>query len=164
LKYLFVVPSTLYGPDYHLDGRQMHFIFDVMRKIVDGAERGLPVELWGDGSQRRELVYVGDFVRAMDELSSRYDNDIFNIGSGMEQPIRWYAEKLSEIVGFDPQRIRYDTAKYVGAKSKELVIDKFKRALPEFELTPLDAGLRKTVEWYRSARPAVKPSRLKERE
>jgi GDP-L-fucose synthase len=26
LNYLCVVPSTLYGPGYHTDGRQMHFI------------------------------------------------------------------------------------------------------------------------------------------
>ena len=32
MKYLCLVPSTLYGPKYHLDGRQMHFIFDLIRK------------------------------------------------------------------------------------------------------------------------------------
>src|SRR5262249_14153961 len=34
LRYLCLVPSTLYGPGYHTDGRQMHFIFDLIRKIL----------------------------------------------------------------------------------------------------------------------------------
>src|SRR5438445_8537684 len=38
LKYLCAVPSTLYGPGYHVDGRQMHFIFDFIRKIILGKE------------------------------------------------------------------------------------------------------------------------------
>src|SRR5439155_13507909 len=53
LNYLCLVPSTLYGPGYHTDGRQMHFIFDLIRKILRGKRYGEPVVLWGDGHQSR---------------------------------------------------------------------------------------------------------------
>ena len=53
MRYLCAVPSTLYGAGYHTDGRQMHFIFDLIRKIIRGKEYGEPVVLWGDGYQRR---------------------------------------------------------------------------------------------------------------
>jgi len=151
LRYLFVVPSTLYGPDYHLDGRQMHFIFDLLRKIVDGKYKGTPVELWGDGFQKRELIHVHSFVTTMVQLAQTIDNEIFNIGGGVEYPIRWYAEKLSEYVGFDPARIRYDTSKYVGATSKFLVVDKVRRAVPNFTPVPLEIGLQEVVGWYSRA-------------
>ncbi len=39
LRYLCLVPSTLYGPGYHTDGRQMHFIFDLIKKILRAARR-----------------------------------------------------------------------------------------------------------------------------
>ena len=42
LQWLCVVPSTLYGPGYHTDGRQMHFIFDLIRKILRGKYLGKP--------------------------------------------------------------------------------------------------------------------------
>src|SRR5216683_3236920 len=58
LKYLCLVPSTLYGPGYHTDGRQMHFIFDLIRKIIRGKELGERVVLWGDGYQRREILFI----------------------------------------------------------------------------------------------------------
>lgn len=150
-RYLFVVPSTLYGAGYHLDGRQMHFIFDLMRKIVDGKYRGTPVELWGDGTQRRELIQVGDFVRALLELDASLDNEIVNIGGGREHTIREFASILCERIGYDPARISYDTSKYVGATSKVLEITKLQRLLPDFRHTELEIGLREAVEWYLQA-------------
>src|SRR6185436_13243299 len=60
--YLTLVPSTLYGPGYHTDGRQMHFIFDLIRKILRGKIYGEKVVLWGDGHQKRELIFIDDFV------------------------------------------------------------------------------------------------------
>ena len=65
LRYLCLVPSTLYGPGYHTDGRQMHFIFDLIRKILTAQAGGPPPILWGDGHQKRELVFIDDFVDAM---------------------------------------------------------------------------------------------------
>ncbi len=156
LKYLFVVPSTLYGPDYHLDGRQMHFIFDLLRKIVDGKYKGTPVELWGDGTQRRELIHVESFVTTMTHLAQHVHNESFNIGGGQEHPIRWYAEMLAEYVGYDASRIVYDTSKYVGATSKFLVVDKVRKAVPHFNPVPLDQGLREIVNWYLAAHKIAK--------
>ena len=62
LKWLCVVPSTLYGPGYVIDGKQLHFIYDLIRKISDASLTGIRPVLWGDGFQRRELIHVGDFI------------------------------------------------------------------------------------------------------
>ena len=76
LKYLCFVPSTLFGANYHTDDRQLHFIFDLIRKIIRAKEYQEPVTLWGDGHQRREIVHVNDFVKHMWELSLTKENDI----------------------------------------------------------------------------------------
>ena len=34
LKYLTLVPSTLYGPGYEINNKTPHFIFDIIRKII----------------------------------------------------------------------------------------------------------------------------------
>ena len=113
--------------------------------------RGEKVTLWGDGTQIRELIFVDDFIRATALLNEQVDNDIVNIGAGSGFAIKTFAEKLCAIVGYDSSKIEYDTSKYVGAKAKVLVTDKLKSFLPDFELTDLDLGLRKTVEWYMEA-------------
>ena len=59
LKYLYLIPSTLYGPGYRADAKNSHFIFDLLRKIMRGKLYGEKVVLWGDGNQRREFRQIG---------------------------------------------------------------------------------------------------------
>ena len=152
LRYLCVVPSTLYGPGYHTDGRQMHFIFDLIRKIIRGKELGEPVLLWGDGHQKREVVLLDDFIRALLALANGVDNDLVNIGAGEEYSIRDFAAQICSIVGYPPERIQYDASRYVGATSKCLSIVKLRRLLPSYAVTPLEAGLRATIAWFYESR------------
>ncbi|MEP6795806.1 MAG: NAD-dependent epimerase/dehydratase family protein [Saprospiraceae bacterium] len=148
MRYLYLVPSTLFGPQYHVDGRQMHFIFDLIRKIIRGKEYGESVALWGDGYQRRELVFMDDFIRILLELTSTVENNIINIGAGEDYTIREFAQKICAIVGFDFNTITFDTSKYVGAKSKCLDVKKLKELIPNPELSSLDTGLKATIEWF----------------
>lgn len=148
LRYLCAVPSTLYGAGYHTDGRQMHFIFDLIRKIIRGKEYGEPVVLWGDGHQKRELVLVDDFVKILWVLAENFDNEIFNIGAGEEYAIRTFAEIICKEVDYPASNIEYDITKYVGAKSKCLNVEKIKTSLPNYSLQPLDVGLKKTINWF----------------
>lgn len=151
LEYLHVIPSTLYGPNYHLDGRQMHFIFDLIRKILEAKHYGKSVTLWGDGHQKRELVYIDDFIDALFFLENTYTNETFNIGMGNEFSIREFADTICEIVGYDSGLIQYDTSKYVGARSKVLSINKLETAYPQYNRTPLKEGLSKVVTWFEGA-------------
>lgn len=147
-RYLCLVPSTLYGPGYHADGRQLHFIFDLIRKILRGKLLEEPVQLWGDGHQRRELVYIDDFVQDAMWLADHVDNELVNVGAGEEFPIRRFAEEICRIVGYDSGRIEYDTSRYVGAKSKCLNVDKLRGLLPEWRRLPLEEGLRRSIASY----------------
>jgi GDP-L-fucose synthase len=148
LNYLCLVPSTLYGANYHTDGRQMHFIFDLIRKIIRAKLYGERVILWGDGYQSRELVYVEDFARIALQLAQTVDNDLINIGAGEEFTIRQFAQIICEQVGYDFQKVEFDTSRYVGAKSKCLEVEKLQRILPDLTLTDLQTGLAKTITWF----------------
>jgi len=157
LKYLCTVPSTLYGSGYHTDGRQMHFIFDLIRKIMRGHLYDEPVILWGDGYQKRELVFVDDFVKTLIELTQTCENNIVNIGAGEEFTIRHFAQLICKQIGYDFNRIQFDTTKYVGAKSKCLNTDKLKNLLPNLRLTSLEIGLNQTIDWFWSEQGKLFP-------
>jgi GDP-L-fucose synthase len=144
LDYLYLVPSTLYGPNYHTDGRQLHFIFDVIRKIVEGG----PVVLWGDGEQKREIVHVRDFVSALVYLTATQKNTLINIGSGEEYSIKEFARKICAHVGYPFDNIQFDATKYVGARSKVLSIGRLRALMPHYQATPLDQGLQETIAWF----------------
>jgi len=152
LNWLCAVPSTLYGPGYHTDGRQMHFIFDLIRKILRGKYHGDPVVLWGDGHQRRELVYLDDFIRTLLEINQTESNSLINIGAGIDFSIQEFAEQICRCVDFDPRLIEYDTSKYVGAKTKKLSIKKLEVIYPGYlaDSTRLEVGISKVVDWFRA--------------
>lgn len=145
-------------PGYHTDGRQMHFIFDLIRKIIRGKLYEEPVVLWGDGYQSRELVFVDDFVKIMIQLATSVDNQLINIGAGEEFTIRHFAKLICEKVGYDFNAIQFDTERYVGAKSKCLAIAKLEKYIPDLNLTSLEAGLTKTIDWFGTEQEKLLPN------
>jgi GDP-L-fucose synthase len=149
MKYQAYVPSTIYGPGYHTDGRQMHFIFDLIRKIIRGKRRNEKVVLWGDGEQRRELIFIEDFIKNLDSLSTVVDSDLVNVGSGNDYSIKQFAEMISVIVGYDHNDIEYDLTKYVGVRNKRLEIAKMKSLIGhKLQNTSVEVGLQKTIDWF----------------
>ena len=158
LRSLTVVPSTLYGPGYHTDGRQMHFIFDLIRKILRARLYGEPVVLWGDGHQRRELIFIDDFVRLMLQLAERVDGEVVNIGAGEDHSIREFAQLICDEIGYPFEQIRFDTDRYVGARSKCLDVTRLRQLVGDPALTPLAEGLRRTITWFREEAMALLPA------
>ncbi len=148
-NYLYLIPSTIYGPGYHTDDRQAHFIYDLIRKILRAKLHGETVVLWGDGEQRRELIYVQDFINIMMALNTHTQNDIYNVGGGMDYSIKEFAQVICKLVDYDFNKIQYDTTQYVGARSKILDVTKYKKVLPTVPVsTSLEQGIQATIDWF----------------
>lgn len=145
LKWVYLIPSTLYGPEFELD--DSHFIFDLIKKIHAGKHKNEDVVLWGDGYQKRELIYIDD---AIDLILSAKDieNEVFNLGTNNEFTIRDYAKAIADILQYDADKIIYDTSKYVGVRSKRLNMEKYERLIKKPNFTPLERGISKTVNYY----------------
>ncbi|MEM1183279.1 MAG: NAD-dependent epimerase/dehydratase family protein [Acidobacteriota bacterium] len=146
LRYLYLVPSTLYGPGYHTDGRPLHFIYDLVRKILRGVRHGEPVTLWGDGHQRRELVYIDDAVDWIRALAPRAEG-LLNLGAGTDHSIRDFAGAICRSTGFPAEQIAFDVDAFVGARAKRLATDRLDALLPDRPKTGLEVGLAATVRW-----------------
>lgn len=152
MKWLCLVPSTLYGPYYHKDGRQMHFIFDLIKKILLGHYKNKKVTLWGNGYQKREIIHVKDFVSFTLKIYKKINNEIINIGAGKEYTIREFAVKISKIISFKFEKIIFDKKKYIGAKSKKLEIKKIKKIIPSYtkDQIKIEKGLSETINWFKN--------------
>jgi len=145
LKWLCFIPSTLYGPGF--EEHDNHFIFDLIRKIYNGKNYGDEVELWGDGYQRRELIYVDDAIDAMLNLLNE-ENQIFNLGSSNDLPIRHYAQEICNSFDYDHDKIFYNIEKYVGVRKRKLEVDKVQELSLNYCNTSLAEGLKKTAQFY----------------
>jgi UDP-glucose 4-epimerase len=86
--------SNMYGESQRLDrplGAVTHFVHRAMSEM--------PIEIWGDGSIRRDFIHVDDVVEAMlRAVEYRGSEHIFNIGSGR-------SVSLSELIELIRQRV-----------------------------------------------------------
>ena len=108
--------------------------------------------MWGDGEQRRELIYVQDAVDAILNLL-KYDNEIFNLGSGSDYTINEFAQEVCRVYGYDYSLVERDLTKYVGVREKKLDTAKVISYLKDSEYlkTSLPQGLQKSIEYFRRA-------------
>ena len=150
LQWLYFIPSTLYGPDFELDDN--HFIFDFVRNCYNAKHKGEKFVVWGDGKQRRELIYVDDAIDAMLNLIP-YDNQVFNLGSGEDNSINEFASIVSDCLDYDASLIEHDLTKYVGVKGKKIETKKVLEYLngETFIKTSLRDGIQKCVDYYADA-------------
>ncbi len=147
MKYTYLIPNTLYGPQFDLT--DSHFIFDLIKKISYGKLDGHTVRLWGSGDQIRELVYIDDTLRLIDFAVVNCPNDLLNLGNGFGYSIRQYANMICNMIGYDDKKIQYDVNAFTGVSKKVLSVEKLSR-MTAFKFTPIDVGLKRTVDYYLS--------------
>lgn len=73
------------------------------------AIRNEPITIYGNGKQVRDVLYVGDLVKAIElayENSSRLRGEVFNIGGGMENSLS-LLEAIGYMEGFVERKIKY---------------------------------------------------------
>jgi GDP-L-fucose synthase len=148
-SYLYLVPSTLAGPGYRLDGRQLHFIYDMVRKCLRSQAEAGDVVLWGDGQQRRELVDVRDAAEWILELAGTACNQVVNLGAGKDYSIRELAAKIFQALDLPMSRLKFDEAAFVGAKAKVLDTRRLDSILPRRRKTSIDLTLESILAWAR---------------
>jgi nucleoside-diphosphate-sugar epimerase len=142
-----VRPSVVYGPGQPLP----QLVASVVRAALEGSECTLH-----GGTQTRDLVYVDDVVEALILAAEQADGaargTVINVGSGEERTVREVAENIVALAGAgtltigpastrpgDVMRLRYDVT-----RAREL--------LGWMPRTPLEEGLRRTLEIERRAR------------
>ena len=147
LKWLYFIPSTLYGPEFDLDDN--HFIFDLIRNCYNAKHKGNIFTVWGDGKQRRELIYVKDAVNVMLNLVKE-ENQIFNLGSGQDNSINEFVKIVCDNYGYDFNLVEHDLTKYVGVKEKKIDISKTTKFLQnnKFLKTSLNEGIGEATQYF----------------
>jgi GDP-L-fucose synthase len=150
---IFLLPVNLYGPGDNFDPETSHVIPAIIKKCVDGIENGRDnIECWGTGNVSREFIYAADAAEGILLATERYnDAKPVNIGSGTEIGINRLAEKIAKLTGFDGS-IRWDNSQPDGQPRRCLDVSRAKNLLGFEAKTPLDDGLKATVEWYKAHR------------
>jgi len=141
--------TNVYGPRQLLKHNRQGFIGWFIRLAIEGRT----IQIYGDGSQQRDFVYVDDaadaFLRA--GASDACNGEAFNVGGAAPIAHRELAEMLIRIAGSG-------SVEYVAwpPESKAIDIGSFYADSTKFKTTTgwrptvaLEDGLRRTIAFYR---------------
>lgn len=140
-------PGNIYGPHDKFDWQKSKVIAALIRKVV---ERQTPIEVWGDGLDVKDFIYVDDVVDAI--LSALASLDAFcalNIASGVPVTIRQVLDTLLRIENLADVPIRFDSSKPTMIPKRLIDISAARAAIDFDPKISLEDGLRRTIQWYR---------------
>ena len=133
--------GNVYGPrqDPHGEAGVVAIFFS---RLLDGETP----KIFGDGTQTRDYVYVGDVVRAT-LASQDVDGGVYNVGTGRETSVVELLELCIRVAGKD---VEPEFAPPRPGELQRSVLDPG-RAVDELGWRPersLEEGLRETWEWF----------------
>ncbi len=148
MKTVVVRPANIYGEFDDFEWETSHVIPALIRKVV---ERQDPLEVWGDGNDLKEFIYVGDFIEgmllAMEKLE---DFQPINIAVGKPVTVREILSNLLRLDGYKDAPLVFDTSKPTMIP-KRLIDPSLAVQLLGFRArTSLEDGLARTLAWYRT--------------
>lgn len=150
LNYRTLIPCNLFGPHDDFTPGFSHLVAAAIQKIDTAMREGASsVEIWGDGSARREFLYVEDFARyTLDCLGSLADlPSLLNVGYGEEHSVLEYYRMIAQAMGYEGG-FDFDTDRPVGMKSK-LMDSSRARALGWSPQVDIRDGIERAVRFYR---------------
>lgn len=153
-KHTVIRHSNVYGPHDKFDLERSHVFGATVTKVMtarDGA-----VHVWGEGEEARDLLYVGDLVdfveRAVDRQSAPYA--LYNVGCGRAVSVNQLVGKIIAASGRS-LRVEHDLTKPSIKTSLYLDCRKAEEELGWTPKTPLEEGIRVTLDWWRNNPPHI---------
>lgn len=134
-----------YGPKMHpADGR-------VVSNFIVQALNGDDITIYGDGSQTRSFCYVDDLIEGMVRLmNSRAEfTGPVNIGNPGEFTIRQLAELIIKLTGSNSKLV-FQPLPSDDPLQRKPVIDLAEKELEWKPTVPLEEGLLKTIEYFKT--------------
>ena len=129
-NYKCLMPTNTFGPNDNYHPLNSHFFPSLIRKIHSlKKKRGNKLLIWGDGTPKRELIYVDDLADACVYFMKKKTNEtIINIGTGKDFSIRQYVKIfLDTIYPNSNVVIYYDKSKPNGTPRKVMNVNLAKK-------------------------------------
>ena len=129
-NYKCLMPTNTFGPNDNYDSLNSHFFPSLIKKIhLSKIKKRNEIILWGDGSPKREVIYVDDIADAcVFFMKKNIKETIINIGTGKDFSIKEYAKIISSRI--NPKislKIKFDKSKPNGTPRKVLNVSRAKK-------------------------------------
>ncbi|HEY8035024.1 MAG TPA: GDP-L-fucose synthase [Methylobacter sp.] len=151
-RYKTLIPCNLYGRHDKFDPAHSHLVPAIIHKVYQAKQSGQQaVEIWGDGTARREFMYAGDLADAMVRAITEFDSlpNLMNVGLGYDYTINEYYQAAAEVMGYTGEFV-HDLSKPVGMARKLVSVER-QQAWGWSARHDLREGIEKTYNYYLKA-------------
>ena len=143
---MVIRPGNLYGPYDKYTWNESKVIAALIRRAV---EKQNPFEVWGDGNDIKDFLYIEDFIEGMLSIFIANNKfDIINVASGIPVTIREIIENIFSVLKFKDISVQYDATKPTMIPKRLIDIKKIKDLTGWNPKTTLINGLEKIIDWY----------------
>ncbi|MFZ5988722.1 MAG: NAD-dependent epimerase/dehydratase family protein [Bacillota bacterium] len=146
LPAVVIRPFNTYGPMQKSSGEGGVVAIFIKRNL-----EGLPLNIYGDGTQTRDLLYVEDCAEFVVNAgySDKVNGEIVNAGLGRDISVN----DLAALIAKDKDNIKHIAHIHPQSEIPKLLCsyDKAKSLLGWTPKTSLDEGIKRTLEWIKGA-------------
>lgn len=137
---------NIYGPGQTIDSPYAAVIPRFINKLLCGEK----IQIFGDGEQTRDFVYVDDVVNAnlLACQVPEIGGEVFNVAGGIRVSVNSIYKSISDILNTQA------VPEYLPSREGEVIdsqaaIDKAVKFLRFNPAVTLEDGLKKTIDWFR---------------
>ena len=135
-------PSNLYGP-----GQQLRRGFGLVRTLFEKCLKDEPIEIWGDGHNIRDYLFINDAIEAVTAVLNTPDAvGAFNIGSGDGVSVIDLISLVQDVTGRE-LKILNRAGRRTDVKAIVLDTTKIHTSTGWEARTNLSTGLKSTWDW-----------------
>jgi GDP-L-fucose synthase len=144
MDWAYIVSCNLFGPRDKFDPVNGHVVPSLVRKFFEAKRDNTEVTVWGDGSARRDFIYIKDAARAVTMVMDKTHGAV-NFGTDQVWRIGDIIKELSRISGVE--KIVWDKTKPNGVDYRGYDLTRLK-ALGFEPKYSISEGLQETWLWY----------------
>ena len=147
METLVVRPGNLYGPFDKFSKSESKVVASLIRKAIEGQS---PLEVWGDGNDIKDFLFIDDFISGMlQSFTIKKSFDIFNIASGNQTSIRELLNTILYVTQKMNLKVRFDSTMPTMIPIRIIDISKVVKEVGWNPEISLELGIEKTVNWYK---------------
>jgi GDP-L-fucose synthase len=148
LNYVSVIPTNIYGPNDNFSLTHGHVMPMLIHKLYLSQQNNTDFVVWGSGKPLREFIYSKDIATLSEWAVNNYNNpEPIIFSTSYEISIMDLVDLLVKEFNFKGKVI-FDKSKPDGQYRKPSDNSKLKSFLPDFNFTPIEEGVKETVNWF----------------
>jgi GDP-L-fucose synthase len=148
MSVVVVRPSNSYGPYDDYDWETSHVIPSLIRKAV---EKHNPIEVWGDGNDVRDFLFVDDLVDGLVKCMQKINGfEIINLATGMECTVKEILQIILRTAGHEKANVIFNRDKPTMIPKRSLDTTKAKEMIEFCPSTTLEEGIAKAMACFKN--------------